>query len=89
VTYEIARTALYRFVERQLAMIEATPLPADIRNVVAADDLSDDELHGVWLGAGLATQIGLALVDRPERFVRRRRTRSPPEAPRSPPPTGS
>jgi hypothetical protein len=69
VPYEIARCALYRFVERQVAMIEATPLPADIREVAGAHDLSDDELQGVWLGAGLATQVGLVLVDTPERFV--------------------
>jgi hypothetical protein len=84
VPYEIARSALFRFVERQVTMIEATPLPADIRDIAGAHDLSDDELHGVWLGAGLATQVGLVLVDTPERFIN-----PSPGVPRSPPPNGS
>jgi hypothetical protein len=83
--YVIAREALHRFVEHQIQVIETTPLPADLRAVVAADDLSDDDLHGVWLGAGLATQIGLALVDGPERFVTERT--SPPAVPPRPPPS--
>ena len=39
--------------ERQVALIEATPVPADIRDTAAAHDLSDDELQGIWLGAGI------------------------------------
>jgi hypothetical protein len=86
-TYAIDREELVRFVERQVALIEATPLPCDLRQIVAADDVSDVDLHGVWLGAGLATQIGLALVDAPERFVTGEasadggRPRPPPSAP--------
>jgi hypothetical protein len=92
VTYEIARQALHRFVDRQVTLIESTPLPSDLRDIVSAHDLSDDDLQGVWLGAGLATQIGLALIDGPERFVTERlaSTRpSPPEATRPPPPSDS
>jgi hypothetical protein len=85
VGYEIARAALHRFVDCQIALIEATPPPADIRDIASAHDLSEEEIHGVWLGAGVATQIGLALVDAPERFV----TEAPPGAARSPPPSDS
>jgi hypothetical protein len=68
--YTINRTALDRFVARQVDLVEATPLPDDIRHVVpAADELGPDELHAIWLGAGLATQVGLALLETPGRFV--------------------
>jgi hypothetical protein len=73
-TYRIDRTALAEFVDAQSDRVEATPLPADL---VAAfpqgdQDLGGDDLRAVWLGAGLATQIGLALLEAPERFVTRR-----------------
>ena len=70
-TYRIARDALVDFVDRQIDLIESTPLPPDLRAVVPDGDVGDDELSGVWLGAGLATQLGLAIVDRPEAFVER------------------
>jgi hypothetical protein len=69
--YRIDRTALLDFVDRQIRLIESTPLPSDIRAIVPAADLGDDDLEGVWLGAGLATQVGLALVDGPEVFIER------------------
>lgn len=68
-TYRIARRALHDFVDRQIALIEATPLPPDVRGLVPAADISDADLGGVWLGAGLATQVGIPLLDAPERFV--------------------
>ena len=70
-TYRIARDALVDFVDRQIHLIESTPLPPDLRALVPDGDVGDDELSGVWLGAGLATQLGLAIVDRPEVFVER------------------
>ena len=70
-TYRIARDALVDFVDRQIHLIETTPLPPDLRSIVPAPDVGDDDLAGVWLGAGLATQLGLAIVDRPEVFVER------------------
>lgn len=71
-TYRIARDELVDFVDRQIRLIEATPLPPDLRALVPSDEVGDDDLSGVWLGAGLATQLGLAIVDRPELFVERR-----------------
>jgi hypothetical protein len=70
-TYRIARDELVDFVDRQIRLIEATPLPPDLRALVPAAEVGDDDLSGVWLGAGLATQLGLAIVDRPEAFVER------------------
>ena len=73
-TYRIDRPALTDFVRRQASLVETTPLPADLSGVLArdADELGPDELHAVWLGAGLATQIGLALLEAPERFITNR-----------------
>ena len=69
--YRIDRPALNDFVQRQASLVETTPLPADLVGVLPreADELGRDELHAVWLGAGLATQIGLALLEAPERFI--------------------
>ena len=70
-SYAIDRDALRTFVDRQVALVEATPLPDDLGAAVAADAaLTAGDLRAVWLAAGLATQIGLVLLDAPERFVR-------------------
>ena len=72
--YSIDRAALDDFLARQLDLVEQTPVPADVDQLVAGtrgeNALSADELHAVWLGAGLATQVGLALLEQPERFIR-------------------
>jgi hypothetical protein len=68
--YRIARHALHAFLERQILLVESTPVPSDLRDVVgAARDLGDEDIAAIWLGAGLATQVGLALLEEPERFV--------------------
>jgi hypothetical protein len=67
--YRIERVALHAFVDRQLLLIESTPVPVDLAAVVGDEELGDDEMVAVWLGAGVATQIGLALLNEPERFV--------------------
>ena len=73
--YTINRPKLDDFIARQVALVESTPLPDDLRQVLPADgdDLGPEELHAVWLGAGIATQIGLALMESPERFISDRR----------------
>ena len=68
-TYRIDRSALHAFLDEQIARIEATPLPTDIRRIAPATEISDDDLGGVWLGAGLATQVGIVLLESPERFI--------------------
>jgi hypothetical protein len=72
--YRIARRTLHDFVDRQLLLIASTPLPDDLRRSLVGDDLGDDELAAVWLAAGVATQIGLAILEEPERFVVSSRT---------------
>ena len=68
-SYRIDRQALHAFVDQQVELIEATPLPADVRALVPDAELDDRDLGCVWLGAGLATQVGLALLESPERFL--------------------
>lgn len=67
--YRIARAALLAFVDRQISLVESTPPPAELELAVDGRARAPDEAQAVWLGAGLATQIGLALLDEPERFV--------------------
>ena len=33
------------------------------------ESVSRDEVHALWLGAGLATHVGLAIFEEPERFI--------------------
>ncbi len=69
--YGIDEPRLLRFVADQVRLIVATPLPAGLAEELrrGADGV---ELDAVWLGAGLATQIGLRLLEHPEVFVRTR-----------------
>ncbi len=67
-TYRIATDRLVAFVEEQARLVEATPMPADLVEVVP-DDVPGQELPAIWLAAGVASQIGVALIDDPGRFV--------------------
>lgn len=69
--YRIDRAALDDFLARQVDIVERTPVPDEVAQLVAGEDetLSADELRAVWLGAGLATHVGLVLLEEPERFI--------------------
>jgi hypothetical protein len=71
--YRIDREALGEFVDRQVKLVEAVSIPKLLADVVELrlrhESLSQDEAHALWLGAGLATRIGLAIFEEPERFV--------------------
>jgi hypothetical protein len=70
--YQINRAALDDFLACQVDIVEQTPVPDEGAQIIAGEDetLSADELRAVWLGAGLATHVGLALLEQPERFIR-------------------
>lgn len=72
--YLINRPALDRFIAETLDLIEATPMPAELRDVLPeqSEDLTADGSPAVWLGAGLASQVGLAILEAPERFLEHR-----------------
>lgn len=67
-TYRIATDRLVAFVAEQARLVEGTPMPADL-DAIVPDDVPRDTLPAVWLAAGVASQIGIALVDDPGRFV--------------------
>lgn len=65
----IQRDALHAFVDRQLFRIESTPPPPDLRALERKAGLTVEEVRAVWIGAGIASQIGMALALDPSRFV--------------------
>ena len=68
--HRIDYAALGDFVQREAAEVEATQTqlcPSDLP--FEADELTTDDVRAIWLGVGIATRIGRALVDAPERFV--------------------
>ncbi|MEZ5098693.1 MAG: hypothetical protein R3C15_02575 [Thermoleophilia bacterium] len=62
---------LAEFVARGVELVEALPVPAPLAVEVGADGRAPTrrELLEVWLAAGLATHVGLAIVEQPGRFV--------------------
>jgi hypothetical protein len=73
VEYRIDREALAAFVERQVDLVEAVSIPKLLAGVVELrlrhESVSRDEVRALWLGAGLATHVGLAIFEEPERFI--------------------
>lgn len=66
---EIQRDALHAFIDRQLFKVESTPVPPDMRALGERERLDPDEIHALWVAAGIASQIGMALALEPDRFV--------------------
>jgi len=73
VGYRIDREALAAFVARQVDLVEAGAIPELLAEVVELRlrhaSISRDEVRALWLGAGLATHVGLAIFEEPERFI--------------------
>ncbi len=71
--YRIDREALAEFIAGQVELVEATSIPHLLADVVELrlrhESVSRDEVRALWLGAGLATHVGLAIFEEPERFV--------------------
>ena len=71
--YRIDREALDDFIGRQVELVEALPIPKLLADVVELrlrhESVSRDEVRALWLSAGLATHVGLAICEEPERFV--------------------
>jgi len=65
----IKRDALHAFIDRQLFRVESTPVPPELREVEEREGLSADQVQALWLGAGIASQIGMALALDPSAFV--------------------
>ena len=71
--YRIDREALASFVARQVDLVEAGSTPSLLAQVVELrlrhESVSREEVRALWLGAGLATHVGLAIFEEPERFI--------------------
>ncbi len=71
--YRIDREALAEFVGRQVELVESASIPKLLGDVVELrlrhESVSRDEVQALWLGAGLATHVGLAILEEPDRFV--------------------
>ena len=54
-------------------LVEAASIPKLLADVVELrlrhESVSREEVRALWLGAGLATHVGLAIFEEPERFV--------------------
>ncbi len=65
--------ALVDFVACQVERIEAAgvavPLSGLGERPLPGERASADELRALWLAAGLATHVGLAIFREPERFI--------------------
>jgi hypothetical protein len=83
VRYEIDLEALVDFVATQVEKIETAAVAEQYGGLtvptVPGESTSADELRVLWLAAGLATHVGLAIFREPERFIT-----SPTPSPASP-----
>lgn len=79
--YEIDLDAVVEFVASQVEMVEATAAVGQFAAAAAAappgEITNSDGLRALWLAAGLATHVGLAIFREPERFVMATPTPSP------------
>jgi hypothetical protein len=80
---EIDLDALVAFIACQVEKIDAAavalPLSGLGERTLPGEHASTDELRVLWLAAGLATHVGLAIFREPERFIT-----SPTPSPASP-----
>lgn len=65
----ILRDQLHQFVDRQVDAIAATPVPPEMAALGASERFTPDEVRAMWLGAGIASRIGMALTLDPSPFV--------------------
>jgi len=64
--YRVDREELWEFLTRQVRLVERLPVE---RSSGLVDGLDDAEREAIWLAAGIATFIGQAIADEPERFI--------------------
>jgi hypothetical protein len=71
--YRIDREALTAFIVGQVDLVEAGAMPPLLAQVAELrlrhESVGSDEVQALWLGAGLATHVGLAIFEEPERFI--------------------
>ena len=65
----IRRDLINSFIDSQLDRVLATPVPPELAALAASERFDADEARALWMGAGIASQIGMALALDPGRFV--------------------
>lgn len=68
-TPRIDREALAAMIDRACLTIESTPIPAELRATGDGEGFDDAEVLALWIGAGLASQVGMALALDPSPYV--------------------
>ena len=68
--YRIDQEQLSEFLSRQVRLVERLPVEAvSVAFGRRLRGLDNAEREAVWLAAGIATFIGQAITDEPERFI--------------------
>lgn len=68
--YRIDQEQLSEFLVRQVRFVERLPVEAAYAAEEGyGDGLDDAEREAIWLAAGVATFIGQAIAEEPERFI--------------------
>ncbi len=68
--YRIDQEHLSEFLIQQVRLVECLPVEAaEAAAEGYGDGLDDAEREAVWLAAGIATFIGQAIAEEPERFI--------------------
>ena len=68
--YRIDQEQLSEFLIRQVRLVEQLPVEAaEAASEGYGDGLDENEREAVWLAAGIATFIGQAIAEEPERFI--------------------
>ena len=61
--------ALAAFIAQQVEKIHATPIPPELARMADGEKLTEAETLALWYGAGVASQIGMALALEPGAYV--------------------
>lgn len=72
-TPRIDRKGLHAWIDARCDLIESTPVPHDMLDQVMTDDdsegMSANDIYALWVGAGLASQVGMSLALDPSQWL--------------------
>lgn len=72
-TPRINREALHAWIESRCDLIESTPVPREMMEEALGDPDSDgmsgNDILALWVGAGLASQVGMSLALDPSAWL--------------------
>lgn len=72
-TPRINREALHAWIESRCDLIESTPVPRELMGDALGDpdatEMSANDIYALWVGAGLASQVGMSLALDPSAWL--------------------